>query len=252
MKGAFEIFKKDLKNIFTNYGALIVVIALCILPSLYAWFNIKASWDPYAESATSGIKVGVVNKDLGTTLNGNDINLGNTIVDEFKEPIILNSEDYILEDIRPYISDEGIKTFAVNLKSMYDGHITQPFLIVDTKDASFLKYKEILTHLYNRAANRVQHGWYVYYKFKNRFLTNLKFSIETIQGTKWINKDIDYGYSMTVHKTQGSTFDNVAIDLTDIVFQNTRFGHRENDIDIRNKLIYVALSRARKSVIMKY
>ena len=73
----------------------------------------------------------------------------NTIVDEFKEPIILNSEDYILEDIRPYISDEGIKTFAVNLKSMYDGHITQPFLIVDTKDASFLKYKEILTHLYN-------------------------------------------------------------------------------------------------------
>ena len=135
---------------------------------------------------------------------------------------------------------------------MYDGHITQPFLIVDTKDASFLKYKEILKHLYNRAANRVQHGWYVYYKFKNRFLTNLKFSIETIQGTKWINKYIDYGYSMTVHKTQGSTFDNVAIDLTDIVFQNTRFGRRENDIDIRNKLMYVALSRARKSVIMKY
>lgn len=57
---------------------------------------------------------------------------------------------------------------------------------------------------------------------------------------------------MTVHKTQGSTFNNVAIDLTDIVFQNTRFGRRENDIDIRNKLIYVALSRARKSVIMKY
>ena len=57
---------------------------------------------------------------------------------------------------------------------------------------------------------------------------------------------------MTVHKTQGSTFENVAIDLTDIVFQNTRFGRRENDIDIRNKLMYVALSRARKSVIMKY
>ena len=67
-----------------------------------------------------------------------------------------------------------------------------------------------------------------------------------------LGPDIDYGYSMTVHKTQGSTFDNVAIDLTDIVFQNTRFGRRENDIDIRNKLMYVALSRARKSVIMKY
>ncbi len=42
MKGAFEIFKRDLKNIFKNYGAIIVIMALCILPSLYAWFNIKA------------------------------------------------------------------------------------------------------------------------------------------------------------------------------------------------------------------
>lgn len=198
------------------------------------------------------IRNSIVGKDADI-ININDLLLSyNTIVDEFKEPIILNSEDYILEDIRPYISDEEIKTFAVNLKSMYDGHITQPFLIVDSKDVSFLKYKEILKHLYNRAANRVQHGWYVYYKFKNRFLTNIKFSIDTIQGQKWINKDIDYGYSMTVHKTQGSTFDNVAIDLTDIVFCNTRYGRVENDIDIRNKLMYVALSRARNKVIMKY
>ena len=215
-------------------------------------FRITAYTNKAVSDWNSIVRNSIVGKDADI-IHINDLVLSyNTIVDEFKEPIILNSEDYILEDIRPYISDEGIKTFAVNLKSMYDGHITQPFLIVDTKDASFLKYKEILTHLYNRAANRVQHGWYVYYKFKNRFLTNLKFSIETIQGTKWINKDIDYGYSMTVHKTQGSTFDNVAIDLTDIVFQNTRFGRRENDIDIRNKLMYVALSRARKSVIMKY
>ncbi len=84
MKGAFEIFRSDLKNIFKNYGAIIVVIALCILPSLYAWFNIKASWDPYAESATSGIKIGVVNKDSGTTLNGKDINLGNDVVEELR------------------------------------------------------------------------------------------------------------------------------------------------------------------------
>ena len=84
MKDAFKIYKNDMKNILKNYGALIVVIALCILPSLYAWFNIKASWDPYAESATSGIKIGVVNKDLGATLNGKEVNLGNDVVDELK------------------------------------------------------------------------------------------------------------------------------------------------------------------------
>ena len=78
----------------------------------------------------------------------------------------------------------------------------------------------------------------------------LLISLDT--GTKYINKDIDYGYAMTVHKTQGSTFDNVAIDLTNLVFTQTRYGRREVDIDIRNKLIYVALSRARNSVILKY
>ncbi len=85
MKGVFEIFKRDLKNIFKNYGAIIVVITLCILPSLYAWFNIKASWNPYSQSATSGIKIGVVNKDLGITLNGKQINLGNNVIDELKD-----------------------------------------------------------------------------------------------------------------------------------------------------------------------
>ena len=77
-------FKNDIKNIFKNYAALIVVIALCILPSLYAWFNIKASWDPYAESGISNIKIGVVNKDLGATLNNKEINLGDRVVKELK------------------------------------------------------------------------------------------------------------------------------------------------------------------------
>ena len=84
MKNAFRIFKNDIKNIFKNYAALIVVIALCILPSLYAWFNIKASWDPYAESGISNIKIGVVNKDLGATLNNKEINLGDRVVNELK------------------------------------------------------------------------------------------------------------------------------------------------------------------------
>lgn len=84
MKNAFKIFKNDIKNIFKNYAALIVVIALCILPSLYAWFNIKASWDPYAESGISNIKIGVVNKDLGATLNNNEVNLGQKVVYELK------------------------------------------------------------------------------------------------------------------------------------------------------------------------
>ena len=85
IKNIWTIYKEDLKRIFTNYAALIVILALCILPSLYAWFNIKASWDPYGQEATSQIKIGVINNDKGTELNGKAINIGDQVVDQLKE-----------------------------------------------------------------------------------------------------------------------------------------------------------------------
>ena len=85
MNNILKIYKDDIKKIFTNYAALIVFIALSILPSLYAWFNIKASWDPYGKEATSQIKIGVLNKDKGAELKGEFKNIGNQIIDQLKE-----------------------------------------------------------------------------------------------------------------------------------------------------------------------
>lgn len=85
LKNIIRIYTNDIKNLFSNYAAIITIGALCILPSLYAWFNIAASWDPYAQEATSQIKIGVVNEDAGAELNGREINLGDTIVDSLKE-----------------------------------------------------------------------------------------------------------------------------------------------------------------------
>ena len=85
IKNIWTIYKEDLKRVFTNYAAIIVILALCILPSLYAWFNIKASWDPYGQQATSQIKIGVINNDKGTEFNGKLINIGDQVVDQLKE-----------------------------------------------------------------------------------------------------------------------------------------------------------------------
>lgn len=85
MKHIFHIYKENMKTIFTNYAVLIVILALCILPSLYAWFNIKASWDPYGQQATSGIKIGVVNLDKGATVKDTEVNIGDTVIDNLKE-----------------------------------------------------------------------------------------------------------------------------------------------------------------------
>lgn len=88
-KQSLNIYKRDLRAIFTNYAVLITVIGLCILPSLYAWINIKASWDPYAQQATSRIKVAVVNNDRGTLINDKEINVGNEVVEGLKENTLL-------------------------------------------------------------------------------------------------------------------------------------------------------------------
>lgn len=61
MKTAFKILWRDIRRLLRNPVALVVVIGLIVLPSLYAWYCIQSNWDPY--SRTSGIKVAVVNND---------------------------------------------------------------------------------------------------------------------------------------------------------------------------------------------
>ena len=53
-----KIFKSDLYGLFHNFFALVIAVGLCILPALYAWFNIYANWDPYAN--TGNIRIAVV------------------------------------------------------------------------------------------------------------------------------------------------------------------------------------------------
>ncbi|MHB9925552.1 YhgE/Pip domain-containing protein [Clostridium botulinum] len=82
MKNIFKIYKRDLQNIITNWVAIVVMLGLMILPSLYAWFNIKSSWDPY--SNTKSISVAVVNKDKAASFKGQSINVGEELVNKLK------------------------------------------------------------------------------------------------------------------------------------------------------------------------
>lgn len=83
MKHVWSIFTNDLKNIGTNWVAAILIGGLVLLPSLYAWFNIAASWDPYGQ--TDQIPIGVVNEDVGATVRDKDIQVGDELVKTLKE-----------------------------------------------------------------------------------------------------------------------------------------------------------------------
>lgn len=78
IKNVFRIYRRDMKNILTSYVTLAIIIALTILPSLYSWFNIKACWDPYAN--TKELSVAVVNLDKGTEFRNVKINVGGDVV----------------------------------------------------------------------------------------------------------------------------------------------------------------------------
>ncbi|KON85434.1 phage infection protein [Sporosarcina globispora] len=79
----WKIYKKDIRSIFTNWVAAILIGGLTLLPSLYAWFNIEASWDPYSQ--TDQLPVGIVNEDAGAVVRDKEIHIGDDIVKELKK-----------------------------------------------------------------------------------------------------------------------------------------------------------------------
>ena len=67
MRKVFQIFLRDLKRLLKNPVAIIVTIGVAIIPSLYAWFNILANWDPYENTST--VPIAVVIQDKGADIS---------------------------------------------------------------------------------------------------------------------------------------------------------------------------------------
>lgn len=132
MKKSFQIFKRDIGRLSKNIVALIVVIGVCIIPSLYAWFNIAANKDPYGN--TANIKIAVANNDAGTEndMLGN-LDVGGKIVDTLKENDSLGwvfvSEDKAISGVKSgeyYAAIVIPDNFSESMVSFLSGKIEQP------------------------------------------------------------------------------------------------------------------------------
>ncbi|TDL75346.1 YhgE/Pip domain-containing protein [Rhodococcus qingshengii] len=84
MRKIWSIYTTDWKNIFSVPTVALLVVGLMLLPSAYAWFNIKSMWDPYGN--TSGIIVAVTNEDEGAIvrLTKQKINVGEETIKALK------------------------------------------------------------------------------------------------------------------------------------------------------------------------
>lgn len=104
MNRIFKIFVHDIVGLSRNIFALIIAGGLCIIPSLYAWFNIYSNWDPYAN--TPAVKVAVVSEDAGYTgEDGEYSNMGDSVLESLRTNTglgwqILDKKDDAIEGVK--------------------------------------------------------------------------------------------------------------------------------------------------------
>lgn len=89
MRNIWTVFKTDIRSLSKCFFACVVVVAIALLPSLYAWLNIYSNWDPYGN--TGGISIAVASLDEGyTNEDGTYENKGDDVVADLREATSIN------------------------------------------------------------------------------------------------------------------------------------------------------------------
>lgn len=136
MKNIWIIFTQDVKKLVRQPFALIIIIGLCIIPALYAWFNIFANWDPYAN--TGGIPVAVTSLDQDYTMSdGTVVNMGDSVLESLHDNtsvswVFLDTEDEVIEGVEAGTYYAGIvisKNFTYSMYNVFSDDFENPTLV---------------------------------------------------------------------------------------------------------------------------
>ncbi len=136
MKNIWKIFTGDLKKLVKQPFALVIIIGLCVIPSLYAWFNIFANWDPYAN--TGGIPVAAVSLDKDyTRKDGSVVNMGESVLESLHSNtsvkwIFLDTEEEAREGVEAgkyYAAIVITDKFTYSMYNAFSDDFENPSLI---------------------------------------------------------------------------------------------------------------------------
>lgn len=136
MKNIWAIFKNDVNHIRKNVIAMIVIIGITVVPCLYAWFNIAASWNPYEN--TGGLKVAVANVDEGYEgdLLSVNLNLGDQVISALHENTQLDwtftTKKKAMNGVKSgkyYAAIIIPKDFSTNMMSVFTEDVQKPQII---------------------------------------------------------------------------------------------------------------------------
>ena len=132
LKHTWSLFILDWRRIFKNPIAIFLMAALVVIPSLYAWFNIKALWDPY--SNTGELPIAVYSADTGAKFQDKDVEIGDEVIKNLHENKQLgwrfvDSKKQVVDGVKSGKYYAGIylpKEFSKDLLSFTSGDIQKP------------------------------------------------------------------------------------------------------------------------------
>ncbi|AZP91848.1 phage infection protein [Enterococcus mundtii] len=132
IKNTINLYLLDWKRIFKNPVATLLIIAIMIIPSLYAWFNIKALWDPYGN--TGELPIAVYSADKPAEFEGQEVAIGKEVLNSLHENKDLgwqfvDSKKELEDGVRSREYYAGIylpENFSEDLLSFTSGDIKKP------------------------------------------------------------------------------------------------------------------------------
>ena len=245
----YQVCNSDLFNrlVYTNFNDENLTHNVDFCKIMAYTNNVVSSWNKIVRNS-------IIEKAETSVITKNDLILSYiTIVNQFNNAIIKNSEEYIIKDIANYVHPKyELKGFVVVFTAIHGGASTTPLFVLDHSDRfTMQRYVQISNSLINAAksarANMKAQRWRDYYTFKESCL--LLAPIIKPDGTIVYKRDLDYGFALTSHKSQGSTFDTVFVDVHDIVYDKRNIPYV--DIDNVNRRLYVACGRAKNKLYLK-
>ena len=79
-----KIADNDFKQLTSSVVSIVIIMGLCVIPCLFAWFNTFSNWNPFSSEATAGISVAVSSADEGAEALGLSINIGDKVIEALK------------------------------------------------------------------------------------------------------------------------------------------------------------------------
>ena len=184
MENIIQIFKDDVRGLGKNILALVIALGLCVIPSLYAWFNIYSNWDPYAN--TGNVSIAVASSDAGYTKDdGTYVNMGDAVIAQLEE------------------NDKLGWTFPATPQDAIDGVYSGEYY------AALIMEEDFSQSMYDCLANGMEHPKILYYENEKKNAIAVKI---TDSGTSSLQQSINQEFTEVVVTTLAENLDTIAGD----------------------------------------